>query len=66
MDKSTSSNPALSTNPRKDLSNPLRQEVVALRQQVVELIQHSKDFPTGDQLIVHEQEVIFRETRPDH
>ncbi|GFQ72891.1 gag-pol polyprotein [Trichonephila clavata] len=33
MDKSTSSNLALSTNPREDLSNPLYQEVVALRQQ---------------------------------
>ncbi|GFY59260.1 hypothetical protein TNIN_313841 [Trichonephila inaurata madagascariensis] len=34
MDKSTSSNPALPTNPREELPNPLYQEVVALGQQV--------------------------------
>ncbi|GFQ90223.1 uncharacterized protein TNCT_36671 [Trichonephila clavata] len=39
MDKSTSSNPALPTNPREDLPNPLYQEVVALRQQVDALSQ---------------------------
>ncbi|GFQ76918.1 uncharacterized protein TNCT_36771 [Trichonephila clavata] len=37
MDKSTSSNPALSTNPREDLSNLLYQKVVALRQRVAAL-----------------------------
>ncbi|GFU69522.1 hypothetical protein TNCV_1350821 [Trichonephila clavipes] len=47
MDKSTSSNPALSTNPRKDLSNPLRQEVVALRQHVTELIQQFQRLSHG-------------------
>ncbi|GFW07386.1 hypothetical protein TNCV_865581 [Trichonephila clavipes] len=43
MDKSTSSNPALPTNPR-DLPNPLYQEVVALRQQVDALGQQFQRF----------------------
>ncbi|GFY54265.1 pol polyprotein [Trichonephila inaurata madagascariensis] len=60
MDKSTSSNPAVSTNPRDDLSNPLRREVVALRQQVAELTNNSKDFPTGDHKIAHEREAYNR------
>ncbi|GFQ97786.1 transposon Tf2-9 polyprotein [Trichonephila clavata] len=44
MDKSTSLNPALPTNPRKDLPNPLYQEVVALRQQVDTLSQQFQRF----------------------
>ncbi|GFQ77748.1 transposon Ty3-I Gag-Pol polyprotein, partial [Trichonephila clavata] len=44
MDKSTSSNPALPTNPREDLPNPLYQEVVALRQQVDALSQQFQRF----------------------
>ncbi|GFR08686.1 transposon Ty3-I Gag-Pol polyprotein [Trichonephila clavata] len=44
MDKSTSSNPALPTNPREDLPNPLYQEVVALRQQVDALRQQFQRF----------------------
>ncbi|GFX46930.1 retrovirus-related Pol polyprotein from transposon 17.6 [Trichonephila clavipes] len=39
MDKSSSSNPSLPTNPREDLYNPLYQEVVVLRQQVDALSQ---------------------------
>ncbi|GFU12651.1 hypothetical protein TNCV_3032181 [Trichonephila clavipes] len=67
MDKSTSSNPALPTNPREDLPNPLYQEVVALRQQVDALSQQFQRFSlAGNPVIVHEREVIFRETRPDH
>ncbi|GFQ69939.1 hypothetical protein TNCT_613851 [Trichonephila clavata] len=44
MDKSTSSNPALPTNPREDLPNPLYQEVVALHQQVDALSQQFQTF----------------------
>ncbi|GFQ79625.1 hypothetical protein TNCT_501881 [Trichonephila clavata] len=44
MDKSTSSNPALPTNPREDLPNPLYQEAVALRQQVDALSQQFQRF----------------------
>ncbi|GFY37362.1 transposon Ty3-G Gag-Pol polyprotein [Trichonephila inaurata madagascariensis] len=44
MDKSTSSNPALPTNLRKYLPNPLYQEVVALRQQVDALRQQFQRF----------------------
>ncbi|GFR17438.1 transposon Tf2-9 polyprotein [Trichonephila clavata] len=44
MNKSTSSNPALPTNPREDLPNPLYQEVVALRQQVDALSQQCQRF----------------------
>ncbi|GFQ92765.1 hypothetical protein TNCT_532621 [Trichonephila clavata] len=44
MDKSTSSSPALPTNPREDLPNPLYQEVVALCQQVDALSQQFQRF----------------------
>ncbi|GFR10303.1 transposon Ty3-I Gag-Pol polyprotein [Trichonephila clavata] len=44
MDKSTSSNPVLPTNPREDLPNPLYQEVVALRQQVDAFSQQFRRF----------------------
>ncbi|GFR05290.1 gag-pol polyprotein [Trichonephila clavata] len=44
MDKSTSSNPELPINPREDLTNPLYQEIVALRQQVDALSQQFQRF----------------------
>ncbi|GFT70274.1 retrovirus-related Pol polyprotein from transposon 297-like Protein [Trichonephila clavipes] len=44
MDKSTSSKPALPTNPREDLPNALYQEVVATRQQVDALSQQFQRF----------------------
>ncbi|GFX63230.1 uncharacterized protein TNCV_3895551 [Trichonephila clavipes] len=66
MDKSTNSNPELPTNPLEDLPNPLYQEVVALRQQVDTLSQQFQRFSAGNPVIVHEREIIFHETRPDH
>ncbi|GFR24940.1 hypothetical protein TNCT_123211 [Trichonephila clavata] len=66
MDKSTSSNPELPINPREDLTNPLYQEIVALRQQVDALSQHFQRFSGLNPVIVHEREVIFHETQPDH
>lgn len=44
MNKPTSSNPALSVNPREDSSNPLYEEVITLRQQVAALEQKIEKF----------------------